>query len=271
MYKPGIDITVVNYRTPGDLARFCESLVKHPPSVPYSVRIFNVAPLAIDIDVAQTWAGILPNARDTGHDNNVGYGTAVNTCVKRGDREYIAAFNADVLITEGAFDTIIAAMGEHDDWGVVGPRQINSKNELTHGGIVGPLNNPRFRVFNRPGAYTDVLDDVPTVMGAAYFMRRKCWDELAQCEIAREIFHDHFGTTNYGAFLPTQLYYEETFCSYHAKAHGWKVVYFGAATLVHEWHRSIREHLSQQEENGLFARSQQQFRRACEAHGIDHD
>jgi GT2 family glycosyltransferase len=41
-----------------------------------------------------------------------------------------------------------------------------------------------------------------------------------------------------GAFINTPHYYEETCCSYHARAHGYKIVYYGAVKMTHLWHRA---------------------------------
>jgi GT2 family glycosyltransferase len=275
-YEEGIDICCVNFRTPNDLSGFCASLLAFPPSVPYTVYIYNVSPLARDLIESRHYVQLLRNngaerAEEIGHTDNVGYGTAVNTCAKRGRKKVFAAFNADVKITEGSLDKIYAAMMEHGDWGVVGPRQIESRmGTITHGGIVGAPDSPRFRTWHtHTSGYEDVLDDVPTVMGAAYFVRRECWDELCRCELYQEYVLENFGTFNFGAFLPTKLYYEETFCSYHAREHGWKVVYFGEATLIHEWHRAIHQHMSPTEDDAMIQASQQVFRKACAAvHGM---
>lgn len=276
-YEEGIDICVVSYRTPNDLSGFCASLIANPPSVPYTVRIYNVSPQARDLVEAQHYVQLFrcqplcERAEEIGSEANVGYGTAVNTCAKRGKKKVFVAFNADVAITEGSLDSIYEAMMANPTWGVVGPRQIESRmGTITHGGIVGPPDRPRFRTWHtHTSGFDDVLDDVPTVMGAAYFVNRACWDELCQCQPYQEFVIHNFDTFNFGAFLPTKLYYEETFCSYHARQHGWKVVYFGAVTIVHEWHRSIQEHMTPDEDSLVIHDSQLVFRKACAAvHGM---
>jgi hypothetical protein len=76
--------------------------------------------------------------------------------------------------------------------------------------------------------------DVPTVSGATYFFRRRMWDAVdvtVRCT-ARSLLDAE------GAFLPTRHFYEETYCSYHARLHDWRVVYLGTAKMIHLWHRS---------------------------------
>jgi hypothetical protein len=101
------------------------------------------------------------------------------------------------------------------------------------------------------------------VSGSAYFIKRKVWDFLTECPTYREV-----APKARGAFLPTSHYFEETFCSYHAQAHGWKVMYYGPVVIRHEWHQAspVGGWAERQ-----FPVSQKYFREACGRHGIPCD
>lgn len=253
--QPGIDLIVVNYRTPDDLRGFLDSLRSHPPTVPWSLAIANVCPTRDDGEAAREFE--LPY--DYIHfSQNVGYARAVNLAAQFGGRETIAIFNADTKLLNNVADECHRVLQSREDWGILGPRQIDSQGRITHGGFI-----PYERGFHTDGlhsAFSDVRTDATTVSGSAYFIKRTVWDELTSCPTYRE----HCGESK-GAFLPTQHYFEETWCSYHARAHGHKVVYYGPATMIHEWHKASR--VGGPADRQL-STSREMFREACEAHGI---
>jgi GT2 family glycosyltransferase len=197
-------------------------------------------------------------------EDNVGYARACNAAAAKSSSDHLALFNADCKVTLGALEDCCQALDDHPDWGVVGPRQIDDYGRLTHAGIFGMPTKPQHRAWLHPDSplYADVQEAV-TVSGAAYFVRRSVWDELTDCPIYRSVAPDAEG-----AFLPTPHFFEETWCSYHARTHGYKVFYLGTVMLIHRWHKAspVGGWAEQQ-----FPVSQQIFRRACDAHGIEHD
>jgi GT2 family glycosyltransferase len=252
---PGIDIVVVNYRTAYDLTRFCESVLQYPPRVPYTMRIFNVAPYMRDIEVAHDYAEKIPNCMALGTNSNIGYGRAANNAAGRGRHDTIAVFNADVMMTERAFDACFEALhdlgeeGRNGDLGVLGPRQVDSRGILRHGGV---------------DAYRD-NEDVTMVLGSAMFVPRWVWRRLFQCKRYRS------STSNaLGPLLETPLYFEDTWLCAHARAHGLRIRYQGDTTIVHEWHQSIDKH-APDAQHMFFDQSQQVYRRLCDDHGIEHE
>lgn len=264
-----LDAIVVNYHTPFDLEGFIASYAAHPPGCWNTLWVVNVDSTEDEDKQALT---SLADAnfcyRTSWHyiptDENIGYAAAVNMAASSGEHEYIAAFNADTRITTGVLDACLEAMEQDSGIGVLGPKQVDDTDRLTHAGIVGTNDDPRFRCwldFDR-GQFDDVIDAV-TVSGSAYFTRREAWDELAECPIFLGLYPE----VN-GAFLPTKHYYEETWYSYHAREHGWRVLYFGAAKMIHRWHQAspIGGWAEQQQEA-----SHRMFREACDAHRIAHD
>lgn len=268
-YQPGIDAVVVNYRTPEDLTGFVESLVTSAPQVEIDLVVANVAPRPDDLAAGEK-AALLDapglSGRHLRFEENVGYARACNRGLVGGQREVVALFNADTRVTAGALEACASALLDNPTWGALGPRQVDQFNRFTASGIFGTNEAPKQRAWHRQdeGQCTDVRDDAVTVAGSAYFMRREVWEELTLCPDFRAVAPDAEG-----AFLPTKLFYEETYCSYHASAHGYRNVYLGTAKMIHTWHGSI-------DSNGapatsLFDEARAYFRDACDAHDIAHD
>lgn len=203
MYEHGIDLVVVSYRTPGDLAAFLGSLEAHRPTVPWSVTVVNVDPLADDKAVAVEWVERHPQAAGIAFDHNVGYARACNRGAQLGRREVVAFFNADVRLTPNALDECYWALKSDPAWGILGPRQVDDDGRLTAAGIVGTNEAPRHRGWHERdvGQFRDVRDDVVTVAGSAYFVRRDVWDRLRHDPLYQEVS----GGAE-GAMLPTPHY-----------------------------------------------------------------
>lgn len=264
-FAPGVDVVMVNYRTPDDALGFADSYLESRIGES-SLWVANVDPTERDADVVD-----LALINMTGEhglvtwDENVGYARACNDAALYGNREIIGFFNADTRLSPGLLREIVAGFDRHPSWAIVGPRQYDDQNRITHAGIFGTEAQPKLRGWKEYdiGQFNDVDENAVSVSGSAYFIHRNVWQILTDCPIYREIAPEADG-----AFLPTQHYYEETWCSYHARAHGYCVVYYGAVGMLHRWHQASPV--------GGFAErvmpmSQQMFRDACDLHGIDHD
>ncbi len=259
---PGLDLVVVSYRTPADLDAFMVSLVANPPSVDWSVTIVNVAPTEADRAAARLWSERLGDrcliAIETA--TNVGYGAAANRGATIGNREVLAIFNADVEFFRGVLDECYEAILTEPSWGVLGPRQVDGRNGITAAGIFGTPEQPRHRGWREldRGQYSDIRDDAVYVAGSAMFVRRHTWLELACCPSYQRAMP---GSS--GALLETpQLYFEDSWLSRHAAAHGYANVYLGSTRLVHYWHRSFRANKAPESMKA----SRELFRQVCDAH-----
>jgi GT2 family glycosyltransferase len=255
-----LDIVVVNYHTPEDLKLFLDSVDRFPPACPSTLTVIDVA---AEAEVTTfDWAGGVGTVH--GIIGNIGYARACNYGATRGSGDVIALFNADIEVTAGALDACHDALQAEASWGILGPRQIDNRRRLRHAGIFGTHAKPVHRGWQEldRGQYTDVRDAV-TVSGSAYFVKRQVWNELTNCPQYRDI-----APSALGAFLPTQHYYEETWCSYHAWAHDYRVIYFGPVTIFHQWHRAspVGGWAERQMPN-----SRDYFRSACDLHGIPRD
>lgn len=198
--------------------------------------------------------------------DNIGYAKACNQLAAVGDADIIALLNADVWFTARDLQKIQFYLDCNPDVAIVGPKQRNEQGQITHAGIFGTNDAPKHRGWkeNDPfdNKYLDIKEAV-TVSGSAYFIRRSVWESLSNCSIFRSLYPNASG-----AFLPTPHYYEETWCSYHAREHGYKVVYNGDVSIGHSWHASSEVGGAA---DALFRESQLLFRQMCDAHNIVRD
>lgn len=257
----GVDLVVVSWKSPTDLRGFLNAYVDAHIGFSNSLWVVLNEYDEEDVDVVSQY----PFARIVLNSENEGYARAVNAGVKQGDRAVIGIFNADTRILPGVVEKCHQELLSHDEWGVLGPRTVDDEGRLTFAGVTGSSVTPQLRHWKEAdrGQADDILEDGPTVLGAAYFIKRNVWDELTQCPDYRKVAPDVEG-----AFLPTPHYYEETYCSYHARHHGYKCVYYGPMHMIHRWHKASPVGGFA---DALFEVSRKQFRAACDAHGMDHD
>lgn len=198
--------------------------------------------------------------------DNIGYSAACNQLAAKGSGDIIGLLNADVWLTSSDVAAIQNVFDAAPHIAILGPKQRNEEGRIVHAGILGPPTAPRHRDWlaydPEDKLYKDRITCV-SVSGSAYFIRRSVWNELTNCNIYRELYPDAMG-----AFLDTPHYYEETWCSYHARAHGHQVWYDGTISIGHTWQASNRDeqYLSQ-----LMLTSRKIFRHACTKHKIPCD
>jgi GT2 family glycosyltransferase len=267
-----LGIVVVDYHTTEELRLFVQSLLDSAPQLPYALVIESVQATDDEALLAGELATLVSDfalsAANTVHSDNVGYARACNDGAHLlslyDEFDTYAFFNSDTRIREGVLESCVELLWKDPSYGVLGPRQVDENENITSAGIFGTLSKPEMRYWHRPASQLgmDIRDDAVSVSGSAYFVKKHVFDELTQCPIYQESDPD-----SPGAFLQTPLYYEETYFSYHAQAHDYKVVYNGEATMVHRWHKSISKH----GDNHWFSVSKEMFVAACDHHGIDHD
>lgn len=264
----GVDVVMVNFQTPHDAAAFIDSYRSFESEVDSTLTVFNVCPTIEDEFAVETALDKVQSpVAYMQHKDNVGYAFACNESFGATDGEHrtIAFFNADTKLRSGVLGVLDNALHANEDWGVVGPRQIDDYARITSAGVFGTEAAPELRGWQQhdQGQFNDIRDDAVSVSGSAYFVKRTAWEDLTECTV-----YSDFAESPGGAFLPTKHYYEETWCSYHARAHGWKVAYYGEVYMTHLWHQAspvggIGEQAMPQ--------SQQFFREMCQAHNIPHD
>lgn len=205
--------------------------------------------------------------------DNIGYARACNKLASYGSSDIIGLLNADVWLTSNDVDKLLWTFDKHPEAHIIGPKQRDEAGRITHAGIFGTHTAPKHRGWREHDPdntkYRDFTRAI-TVSGAAYFVRRDAWNEIANCPIRQKepIVRKYADDGGHGGFLPTPHYFEETMCSYEAYAHGFGVYYDGFTSIGHTWHASSK---IGGEADQLFRTSQKIFRTACDNHNIPHD
>lgn len=266
---PAIDLVAVSYGAKKETERFLASVIAHV-EVPFTLTVIdnNSPDRSVPLVVAD-WIRIIRessycvSAQLVRLNENTGYARACNLGSLLGSAPVLALLNCDIEFRSNVVADILAAFDQDPTVGIVGPKTVDRQNRLTHSGIVfnGANDTHRAWLADDHGQCDDVLD-VPTVSGATYFVRRTCWEELSTCPTYLEM-----APGAQGAFLPTPHYFEETWCSYHAAAHDWRVIYLGTTSMIHEWHKSSP--IGGRQTSIWFKESQAYFRRAAAVHGIE--
>jgi len=270
VYGPGVDVVVVNYKTPRDLEKFIASYVfqqEVEPNVATELVVVDVDADEYDIETA---AQLFQKYDVQGYQywpmtGNCGYSGACNFASTVTNREVVAFFNADTQLSGNVLYECYQELMSDPRCGVVGPMQVNSANKITHAGIFGSNRKPKMASWMKQPSQSDKqVREAVSVSGSAYFVKREAWDDCHSDQRFQALFPGIEG-----AFLPTPHYYEETFFSYFARHKGWKVIYKGDVSMIHEWHRSSP--VNGVAEREYMPASRMLFRRTCSALGIDHD
>lgn len=264
---PVLDIIVVNWRTPDDLAECLESVERAITlliGLDADVYVVNNEPTDRDVAIGASYSRF----NHIIHDNNIGYANACNHAASLGNGDFIVFFNADVIVNAHSLVSCTQLLLDKK-FSIVGPRQIDQDRRITSAGVIGTHEAPRLRGWRDStvgvgSARYANIEEVISVSGSAYFVRRDVWNDLTTCDRYQQIAPGALG-----AFLPTPHYYEETWCSYHAWWHGYKVGYNGEATMTHKWHKAspVGSHGAEKH----IPVSRRMFRDACSIHGIPHD
>lgn len=265
-----LDITVIAYRSPADVARFVDSI-----STQRSRDGWELDVLVVDVDPAdhatvdaldRVGPGTQIGWGYAKTQSNIGYNAAANGYGHRGGDVQIVC-NADVAFTAESPACIeaLAVAALVPEWGTVGPRQVNQQRKVTAGGIFGPTDRPKLREFKRHNSHAvwDVRSDATYVAGSIVALRSDVWAELTACPVYQDAANHPAGP-----WLPTKHWWGDSWLGYHALHHGYCNAYLGDVWAFHDVHGAPGSLTWGQRNKAPDAAL---FAAACEAHGISHD
>ena len=171
-------IVIVNHNTRSELANCLQSLHDHPPHVPHEIIVVDNASRDGSPDAVRSrW----PKVRVIALDSNVGFAAANNEGMRHSESELVLLLNSDTIVSRGAIDRLIAALGELPGASVVGPRLVDAGGhpELSYGRMITPLNELRQKLLVRYAsqpklaAMTSETRQVDWVTAACMLVRRR--------------------------------------------------------------------------------------------------
>jgi GT2 family glycosyltransferase len=251
--RKDVAVLLVNWSTVHEFERCLDTLREYEGEVPLYVRQNHKSQEISDrcVEVAKSYGATI-----SVDEENLGHGLGINTLAIEAKRfRYFFIVNPDCAWTEPIFDRLVEFLRADRNRCIVGPKQMDSQNRITAGGIFGTMEQPVHRMWREhdPGNVKarDTREAI-VVAGSAMMIRNS----------------DFF---SYGKMLPSNHYYSETFLCYHTLHHGRTNWYYGEPWMIHEWHRSSP--LGFEGSDGKFKEDRAFFRQMCDTHDppIPHD
>lgn len=223
-----LSIIILNWNTRDDLRRALQSIVDSRPCV--SVEVLAVDNASEDDSVAMVQAEF-PSVRVIQNETNLGFGAGNNRGIRHASGRYVLFLNSDTIVTEGAWDSLVAYADTRPDAGVFGPKLLNGDGSLQLSCRSFPnlgtgffRNTPLGRLFPKNRFTRDYMlsgwdhnspRDVDWVSGSALMIRRRLLEEL--------------GGFDEGFFM----YCEDVDLCYRAHLAGAAVAYYPGAVIYH--------------------------------------
>jgi GT2 family glycosyltransferase len=230
--KRDVSILIVHYNTPGLLRQTLKGITKANPQVSYEVIVVDNNPSQ---RIGEMIRKEFPEVKLVVSNENVGFGRGMNAAMQIATGRYYLVFNPDILLAEGALETMVKYMDTHAEVGMIGPRLNNPDGSLQLSAytymkpevivyrrvpFIGRLGFAKKAVdeYLRVGADHTKIQEVDYVLGAAMFVRKEAVDQV-------------------GGFDPEFFVYfeDQDWCRRFWLA-GWKVLYFPEVALIH-YHR----------------------------------
>lgn len=129
-----LSIIIVNWNGRDLLAKCIESILEHPPGLPYEIVIVDNASTDGSVEWLRTMRSderlkgvklrLIENAE------NIGFGRANNLAFANTDSPLIFMLNSDTEVKKGAIDKLINALRSDDKVGGCGPKLLNADGSI---------------------------------------------------------------------------------------------------------------------------------------------
>src|SRR3990170_4861344 len=217
MTPPRITFVLVSYGGRELVVRCLELLAKHTPE-PYLVIVADSA----SPDGTGEWLERnLTGATVLRMPENLGFGAGGNLAVRHADTEFLCFLNADIEVTEGWLEPLLAFLDARPEVAAVSPVLLNPDGSVQEAGSV----------IGGDGWCRAVDDDMAE---GPLFTREVDYASAACLVVRRTAF------LQAGGFSPEYeiAYFEDVDLMLSLRAHGWQTWVEPASTVVHERHGS---------------------------------
>ena len=231
-----ISIIIVNYNVKDYLANCISSLMSS--AVDADVQIIVIDNDSFDGSV-EMLKHEFPQVDIIAHQENVGFGKAVNAGIDRSKGDYILVLNPDTIVQENTLATLLNRMADRRDVGICGPKilnadgtlQLSCKRSFPTPWVAFPKLLGLSALF--PGSkwagrynltYLDPDEEhsVDAVSGSCMFIRRKVIDEIG-------LFDERFF-----------MFGEDLDLCFRAMEADWEIKYVPATQIVHYKGESVK-------------------------------
>jgi GT2 family glycosyltransferase len=221
-----LSIIIVNWNGGGLLGRCVESILFHPPGVPYEIVVADNGSSDGSVDALRGRVRLIENGA------NLGFGRANNIAIDQTEAPFVFLLNPDTEVLPGAINALLATLKSDARIGAVAPRLLNTDLTLqpsVWGDIPYPLyvllnDLPLHRLLPQPlrgrllrGRHWDHRERmrVSSFSGAAIMAKRKMIDEVG-------VFDERF-----------HMYGEDAEWCMRIYRSGWWLIFEPAAEVVH--------------------------------------
>lgn len=236
---PDVSIVVIAHSARDELERCFGSIDRHAGGLAVETILVDNA----STDDTLVWVREAhPDVRVVELDRNLGV-AARRFGLDRAEGRYAMFLDSDAALTEGALERMVAALDEHPDWGLIGPRLVGDDGELQLScRRYPPLLLPFMR---RPPLNRFLEDSAPVrhhlMADADHSRTRPVLYVLGACQLFRRSLAEAAGPPDERTFLGMD---DIDWCLRIRDAGG-EIVYFPEATVIHSYQRrSARSPLS---------------------------
>ena len=230
--RPRVSIVIVTHDARAELERCLGSIARHAGVPAEAIVVDNAS-----TDETVEWVRREhPQARVVELERNVGVAAREDgLAVARGD--LVMFLDSDAALTEGALPRMVAAMDEHADWGLVGPRLVHDDGSLQLScrryppALLPLLNRRPLNIWfedSAPVRHHMMADD-------AHDRTRPVLWVLGACQLFRASLGRRAGT-----FSDYFLGPDDTDWCIRIRDAGGEIVYFPEATVIHSSRRTSR-------------------------------
>lgn len=225
---PDLTISIINHSNPQMLHECLRSLFAATHTVSLDVWVVDNATGSVGVPEMQA---AFPQVRWLFNERRQGFSANHNQVLRRATGRYACILNDDMIVHDGAFDTLVAYMDENPKVGMAGARLLNGDgtqqnctfrfmtlwSELVCICLLpGPLNALK-TVSLDPAQAGDVPARVDWVLGACVVVRAEALHQVGLLD---------------DALSPVANTEEVDWC-FRARRAGWQVAYCPAAVLTH--------------------------------------
>jgi GT2 family glycosyltransferase len=222
--NPLISLIIINYNTPELIIETTEKIIQHTDYKNYDIIIIDNCSTDHSFENIKKLCYKYPDKIHAYKTYiNLGYGKGCNIGAKISDAEYLVFMNSDVYPVPEHTDWLEKFLTTFDDdVGIVAPKLIHP-NGLIAGGPVHQLDIPQPYWMQEDKGQYDVVEECLSICGACFMVKKDVFNSVGMFD--PEYFH----------------YFEETHLCLAMKQKGFKVMFNGLTTVIHEHMQSCRD------------------------------
>lgn len=228
-----LSIIIVNFNERGFLRQFLKGIERVSPKLRYEIIVVDNG--SRDGSLAMM-RDVFPHIRLISFPENRGLSVAFNQAAKATTGRYILYTNNDIALFPGVIESLVSYIDQHPSTGILAPKLLNPDGSIQTSCYRFP--SPIVPILRRsplgrlPAAQRllskylmldwnhDVTQTVDWILGAVMLIRRSALDQVGGMD---ERFFAYFEDVD----LCRQMW-----------QHGWEVVYYAPAKLIHYHQRT---------------------------------